>query len=114
MKEAEGAANADNAHPTIGPPSVLKASTSTNATTAPNANKHPTLHAHVLLGNHQRSMKMSSCLQADARSIYLTYWAAGEVEEDVEATAATAPTAQALFGLGLCVKVWTFSAEAGV
>lgn len=40
----------------------------------------PTLRAHVLLGNHPQAMKMSSCIQADARSIYLTYWATGEMD----------------------------------
>ncbi|BEJ09372.1 hypothetical protein CcaverHIS641_0602870 [Cutaneotrichosporon cavernicola] len=65
-----------------------------------------TLPAHVLLGNHQQSMKLSSCLQADARSIYLTYWAAGEFPGG----AVTAPTAAARDGLGLCIKAWTFGA----
>ncbi|BEI86053.1 hypothetical protein CcaverHIS002_0603400 [Cutaneotrichosporon cavernicola] len=52
------------------------------------------------------SMKLSSCLQADARSIYLTYWAAGEFPGG----AVTAPTAAARDGLGLCIKAWTFGA----
>lgn len=71
----------------------------------------PTIRAHVLLGNHQQAMKHSSCLQADARSIYLVYWATGEVEAS-PSDAPTAPTHNALDGLGLCVKVWTFGAEA--
>lgn len=86
--------------------------TAQTLTTAPTTHAHaaaPTLRAHVLLGNHQQSMKMSSCLQADARSVYLTYWAAGEAEDGMS-DAATAPTPEALFGLGLCVKVWTFCA----
>jgi hypothetical protein len=66
----------------------------------------PTLRAHVLLGNHQQSMKLSSCLQADARSIYLTYWAAGAFGDLT--TGPTASTPAARDGLGLCVKVWTF------
>jgi hypothetical protein len=34
----------------------------------------------MLAGNHPQAMKMSSCLQADVRSVYLTYWAMGEAE----------------------------------
>ncbi len=68
----------------------------------------PTLRAHVLLGNHQQSMKLSSCLQADARSIYLTYWAAGSFGDLL--TGPQAPTPAARDGLGLCVKAWTFGA----
>lgn len=71
------------------------------------------LRAHVLLGNHPQALKFSSCIQADARSIYLTYWAGGEVEAvtGVDAGNVSFPPVEAIEGLGMCVKVWTFGGE---
>ncbi|CAK9785499.1 hypothetical protein CC85DRAFT_329220 [Cutaneotrichosporon oleaginosum] len=67
----------------------------------------PTLRCHVLLGNHQQSMKLSSCLQADARSIYVTYWASGEFGEFGVGGVTSSPP-EARDGLGMCIKAWTF------
>ncbi|GMK59875.1 hypothetical protein CspeluHIS016_0900920 [Cutaneotrichosporon spelunceum] len=64
----------------------------------------PVLPVHVLLGNTQESMQISSCLQADARSIYLTYRAA------VDFSGVTPPSSAARSGFGVCVKVWSFGA----
>lgn len=75
--------------------------------------QRPMLRAHVLLGNHPQAMKFSSCVQADARSIYLTYWAGGEVEATGGADSGhvSYPPAEAVDGFGMCVKVWTFGMD---
>lgn len=72
------------------------------------------LRAHNLLGNHPQALKFSSCVQADARSIYLTYWAGGEVEAvgGADTTGNVSfPPPEAVDGFGMCVKVWTFGME---
>lgn len=73
----------------------------------------PMLRAHVLFGNHPQAMKMSSCIQADARSVYLTYWATGEMDAigGSDPGNPSFPPEPALDGFGMCVKVWTFGLE---
>lgn len=75
--------------------------------------QRPKLRAHVLLGNHPQALKFSTCVQADARSIYLTYWAGGEVEAAVGVSPGNVsfPPLEAIEGFGFCVKVWTFGLE---
>jgi len=72
----------------------------------------PTTRIHTILSTHSQGVKMASCAQMDRKSIFLIYWAMGELDaggvRDAISGERVDPPDEALDGFGVCVKVWDF------